>query len=423
MIIPYRMQISYVYAPVSNAIIIGVTCVAYFLTTFLIIPESISESMVLQDWSFNGLFGCIFLHGGLFHLIGNMLFLWVFGNAINSVVGNVWYTLVYLFLGLCASSTHLIFSDIPAIGASGAVNGIVGMTLVLFPVNKLESFFLFGFLAGKFFILSYMMIIIWFVFDIIGAVTGGGGIAYWAHVGGFVSGMAIATILLAYNRIAIYDRTLFDIITGHGREEKPRGYLSPQSDYYEDKVLETAKAVKADEFPGNEALVYDPFTDSYIPTRQVEIPPAPPIARPLTDPGPKPTAIPSVAPYPIPSIAGVPSPSDLSNPVAPREAQPLPVLSFRLLRVLRDNNQCTCFFVNEGDELVNVSIEHPEAVNTEIYPNKILKKKEPGWIKLNFQEGNVPQQLSLILTCRGGSGGTFQARLTIEEETKKIVQE
>jgi len=422
-VIPYRLQISYVYAPISNAIIIGVTCLLYFLTTYSIVPESITESMVLQDWSFSGLLGCMFLHGGLFHLIGNMLFLWVFGNAINSVVGNIWYTFVYLFLGLCASSTHLFFSDIPAIGASGAVNGIIGMSLVLFPVNKLECIFLFGFIGAGFKVYGYMMVGLWFVFDIVGAVSGGGEIAYWAHVGGFISGMAMATILLAYNKIASYDRTLFDIATGRGKEEEPHGYLSPESKDYGNRVVEVAQSITKNDFSSSDALTYDPFTDSYVQKEQIETSTVPSVAEPLPDMDRPPLPEPSVTSFISQKTPDIPPSADVPVPVLPEGVKPLPVLSLRLLRILRENNKCTCFIVNEGDELESVSVESPDVVGTEIYPNKIFKKKEPGWIKLTYPEGYVPKQLSFTLTCRGGISGMFQTRLTINETSKKIVEE
>ena len=438
MIIPYRFQISYVFAPVSNAVIIGLTCAIHLLITSSIIPESIYQGMILQEWSFDGMLGCVFLHGGYFHLIGNMVFLWVFGNAINSVVGNVWYSFVYLFLGLCASAAHLMFSDMPAIGASGAVNGIIGMSLVLFPVNKLNCFYLIAFFGGKFEVRGYWMIIMWFIFDITGAAIEGEGIAYAAHLGGFASGIAMATILLAYDKIATYDRSIFDIIYGRGEGEKFSEHLDP-------KKIQAAQydiPLNSDEFD------YDMFsrivrekTKSGSPSDLFTSSPDPfesspdPFESSASDPFAPMSTHDSFTPQPVPDEesgkldaffskeADAIPPRRESSDIAetPTEMLPLPVVSLRLLRILRETQQCTCFIVNEGDELDDLSVESPECSMSEIYPNKSLKKKEPGWIKLRYQESNVPPEVSFTLVCRGGSEGTVRLRLTADEASKKMI--
>ena len=132
---------------------------------------------------------------------------------------------LYLILGIVASASHLAFSGEPAIGASGAINGIVGMALVLFPVNKLNCIYFFSmpFIGifwkwGKFAVKAYWMILFWLVFDIMGAVLGGGNIAYWAHLGGFGAGMLIGYSLLLFNIIETYDPTLIEVLTGKAVE-------------------------------------------------------------------------------------------------------------------------------------------------------------------------------------------------------------
>ncbi len=94
------------------------------------------DDYMLDGWSFKGMFTHIWLHGGLMHIIGNLLFLWVFGNSVCAKIGNILYLPIYLFVGLCAGVSYLIFSgNMPMLGASGAINGIVGMYLVFFPTN------------------------------------------------------------------------------------------------------------------------------------------------------------------------------------------------------------------------------------------------------------------------------------------------
>lgn len=91
------------------------------------------EPFFLDGWELKGIFGHMWLHAGFFHIAGNLLFLWVFGNAVCSKVGNFTYLLFYLCVGVFAAAAHLVFSGGTAIGASGAINGIVGMFLIFFP--------------------------------------------------------------------------------------------------------------------------------------------------------------------------------------------------------------------------------------------------------------------------------------------------
>jgi membrane associated rhomboid family serine protease len=157
------------------------------------------EAFLLDGWDPSSLFGHMFLHGGFLHLLGNMLFLWIFGNAVCAKVGNISFPFIYLFLGFCAAVVHLVADGSPAVGASGAINGVVGMFLVWYPLNSISCFYLWGFipmLGTAFSISSCWMILFWLVFDIWGAASTGGSTAYWAHIGGFAVGFALAVALL-----------------------------------------------------------------------------------------------------------------------------------------------------------------------------------------------------------------------------------
>ncbi len=172
---------------------------------------------MLQGWSLRGLFGYMWLHGGLFHLLGNMLFLWIFGNAICAKIGNLRYIPVYMGLGVIAGLSHLIFQGGPVLGASGAINGIVGMYLILYPVNDITCYFTFFLFIKQFTISSYWIILLWFTFDILGAVMTGGqaqyGVAYFCHIGGFTGGVALAIIFLKARWITMerYETSLLEI--------------------------------------------------------------------------------------------------------------------------------------------------------------------------------------------------------------------
>ena len=217
MLIPLRVDVPMYRRPIANYVILGliVVCFGAQLAN-LGNPEAIAP-YVLYGWNPLGLIGHMFLHGGLMHLIGNLLFLWIFGNAVCEKVGNIAYPFIFLGLGLMAAATHNLMSDHPAIGASGAINGIVGMFVVWFPMNLISCFYFFWIFLfirwGTFEVSSYVMILLWLAFDILGAAIGMGGVAYWAHLGGFGAGAALALLLTKLEWVSIYDteRTVLDI--------------------------------------------------------------------------------------------------------------------------------------------------------------------------------------------------------------------
>ena len=179
------------------------------------------ESMILQGWNLPGMFGHMLLHAGWLHLIGNMIFLWVFGNAVCAKVGNAWYPVLYIVLGLFAAASHNIFSNGPVVGASGAINGIVGVFLVWYPINSVSCFYIFLYRPGTFSISSYWMILIWLVFDLLGVATGGEGVAYWAHLGGFGIGVVTGIALLQLGLVEMEptERSLIDLMTTNSAAE------------------------------------------------------------------------------------------------------------------------------------------------------------------------------------------------------------
>jgi membrane associated rhomboid family serine protease len=156
--------------------------------------------MVLTGWSPVGLIGYQFLHANLTHLIGNMIFLWVFGNALSGVMHDLDFALAYLGCGVFAGALHLLIDGSPAIGASGAISGLLGMYLAVYPKNEIHCFYWF-FRPGSFELRGYILIIGWFIWDVISAVRGEPGIASWAHVGGTVAGFFAGILLLKLGRV------------------------------------------------------------------------------------------------------------------------------------------------------------------------------------------------------------------------------
>jgi hypothetical protein len=173
----------------------------------------------------------MWLHAGIMHILGNLLFLWIFGNAVCAKIGNIKFFLIYIFLGVIAGIAHLIFSGQPVIGASGAINGVVGMFLVFFPQNEITCYWVFIPYVREFTMSSYWMILFWFAFDLLGALLGGGGVAYFAHVGGFIAGFAIAVAMLRYKMVVMeprYEKSLLDFYDEwrHPPEPKPDAVFS-----------------------------------------------------------------------------------------------------------------------------------------------------------------------------------------------------
>ncbi len=146
------------------------------------------------------IFVAMFLHGGWFHLAGNMLFLWIFGNNVEDRLGYVVYPLFYVLGGLAASALQLAIapnSTIPSLGASGAIGGVLGAYIVLFPHARVTTLIIFFFIT-VIEVPAGVILAIWFVLQLFSGVgqlaseVSGGGVAYWAHVGGFAFGALVA---------------------------------------------------------------------------------------------------------------------------------------------------------------------------------------------------------------------------------------
>jgi membrane associated rhomboid family serine protease len=141
----------------------------------------------------------MFLHSGLLHIAGNMLFLWIFGDNVEDAFGHLGYLFFYLVCGIGAGLVHVLFnlhSTLPAVGASGAISGVMGAYLILFPRERILTLvFIFLLPIPAVFILVY-----WFVLQFLAGLSSlgmaaTGGVAVWAHVGGFLLGMLLATMV------------------------------------------------------------------------------------------------------------------------------------------------------------------------------------------------------------------------------------
>ena len=140
----------------------------------------------------------MFLHGGWLHLIGNMWFLWVFGNNVEDSQGHLRFLVFYLLCGLAAAAAQTLAnpsSAIPMVGASGAISGVMGAYIVLYPKVRVHMIIFLGFFITRIVVPAYLMLGYWFLLQILsGLPTVGneeGGVAFWAHAGGFIAGAVL----------------------------------------------------------------------------------------------------------------------------------------------------------------------------------------------------------------------------------------
>jgi membrane associated rhomboid family serine protease len=155
------------------------------------------------------LFTSMFMHGGLWHIIGNMLFLWIFGNNIEDILGPVKFIIFYFACGLAAAAAHIASdpsSTVPTIGASGAISGLLGAYLIAFPRARVLTLVFLGFFIRLVALPAFVIIIYWFAIQFIFGLASLGGaraeeVAWFAHIGGFLAGIALI-YAMAGRRIA-----------------------------------------------------------------------------------------------------------------------------------------------------------------------------------------------------------------------------
>jgi membrane associated rhomboid family serine protease len=151
----------------------------------------------------------MFMHGGWFHILGNMWFLWVFGDNVEDAMGPVRFVLFYLLCGVAAAFAHIASSPesaVPVVGASGAI----GAYAVLYPRTPVHILVALGFYFTRIVVPAYLMLGYWFLLQLIGGVPAlhgaGGGVAFWAHVGGFAAGIALLPLFWVRARVEAHRR-------------------------------------------------------------------------------------------------------------------------------------------------------------------------------------------------------------------------
>ena len=163
------------------------------------------------------LFTSMFMHGSWLHLIGNMWFLYLFGNNIEDSMGHVRFLVFYLISGVAAALVQVFLtpaSTLPMVGASGAISGVMGGYLVLYPRVRVFTFVPVGFFLMSVALPAWTMLIYWLVIQVLGGFTAiagakSGGVAFWAHIGGFVAGAVLVKLFARRRMVAEHEAGVY----------------------------------------------------------------------------------------------------------------------------------------------------------------------------------------------------------------------
>jgi membrane associated rhomboid family serine protease len=159
----------------------------------------------------------MFLHGSWSHIIANMLFLWVFGNNVEDSMGHVRFAVFYIVCGLAAAAAHVMLdpaSPVPTVGASGAISGVMGAYLLLYPRARVSMLFIFFIIIRIIPVQAWLVLIWWFVLQVLTGLPQltrvspevSGGVAVWAHIGGFVAGLVLIKLFAVRSRVEAHKR-------------------------------------------------------------------------------------------------------------------------------------------------------------------------------------------------------------------------
>ncbi len=242
---PYRDDNPHLRFPIVTSMLIGLNVAAWLLLQGLGTEPALSQSVcrlglipgellgtfdrmqapgplpcrIGDDPNWITLLTSMFMHGGWLHLVGNMWFLWIFGGNVEDAMGRVRFVVFYLLCGLAAAGAQIVAdtsSPIPMVGASGAIGGVMGAYIVLYPRVHVHMLVFLGFYATTFAMPAVFMLGYWMLLQLLGGFTSigatGGGVAFWAHVGGFAAGALLVSLFK--------DRALLDRHPYHGWHQR-----------------------------------------------------------------------------------------------------------------------------------------------------------------------------------------------------------
>ncbi len=225
MLFPLRDENPYVRTPVATITLIAMNLIAWLLLQGLGNPASLGASicnyglipadllgaavdgtgfpidaqgvcLVDGQGSYFTVISSMFMHGGWFHLLGNMWFMWIFGDNVEDAMGPVRFVIFYLLCGVAAAAAQTLAdpaSTVPMVGASGAIGGVMGAYALLYPRARILSFFVITTVSVP----AFLMLGYWVLVQFLGSFQqsgGGGGVAFWAHIGGFIAGLALVLV-------------------------------------------------------------------------------------------------------------------------------------------------------------------------------------------------------------------------------------
>ncbi len=221
--IPIRDELRTRTTPVVNYLLIALNVIVFI---FMALTPSQSESIVRQyamiparvtsHLDFGdvvNIFTSMFMHAGLAHIAGNMLYLWIFGDNVEDALGHGRYLVFYLLGGVIASVTHILTnpsSSIPTVGASGAIAAVLGAYLILYPGSRVVTLIPLGFFLRLTAVPAVIVLGLWFLLQFVeGLITLGstadvGGVAVWAHIGGFIAGIILAKLFAQRQESSYY---------------------------------------------------------------------------------------------------------------------------------------------------------------------------------------------------------------------------
>lgn len=234
--IPFRDENPTLHTPIATYVLIGMNIFVWVTVQGLGMNPALAESFCyyalvpgdllgLADTSYfpvaqnlactvgdrpgvSTLFSSMFMHGGWMHIIGNMLFLWVFGDNVEDIMGPVRFILFYLLCGLAAAAAQIVTdpgSLIPMVGASGAIGGVMGAYAILYPKARVHMLIILVVYVTTISVPAIFMLGYWFLIQLISGFgtlgVSGGGVAFWAHIGGFVAGVVLVFVFRQNERL------------------------------------------------------------------------------------------------------------------------------------------------------------------------------------------------------------------------------
>lgn len=209
--IPLKDNIENKQFPIVNTLLIIINVIVFvyeiglgvnfnsFIGTYALVPSQFLGSTSLSLGRLTPLFSSMFMHAGLLHLGGNMLFLFIFGDNVEDSMGHFRYLSFYILVGLLSNLAHIYanpLSNVPSLGASGAIAGVLGAYFLLYPRAKVATLIFLIFFFQIIEVPAWIFLGLWFLLQIVSGTASigngsGGGVAWWAHIGGFASGMVL----------------------------------------------------------------------------------------------------------------------------------------------------------------------------------------------------------------------------------------